>query len=316
MVNRKNQSGQVLLLFVLLVPIVFGLLSLAYDVGRMNSSTAEFETAADSAALAGGRTMLSPTATEAQARASLTGVGQTNTVRGTAGSHVVFTAAHVTFGQYDLTTKTFTPKTYADASAVRVRAPLDQTAGRIPMVFSSTFGFNTFNPTRGAIVSLNGPSKKKPSFPMAVDKSWFTHILKSGTIGVVRLDPYVNNAMWSGFTSGANSNDIRDMVNNPASIPTLSVGQPISITNGVADSVFKAVDQAFKVGDVVTIAVTDVTKGSPSPILGFTAFRITKISVKGINKFIEGELIPFKDSSNEETLAVCYGLNCRPTLVE
>lgn len=139
--RRRARSGNVLLSTIIVLPALFGFVSLAVDYGRLIGARSELRDATDAAARhAAGGISSGPSTVRARAKES----AAENRVVGTA---LVLTDADIQLGMWDQNAETFTVLSgaaEATANAVRINAVRSASRGTaIPLVFAKLIGVSS-----------------------------------------------------------------------------------------------------------------------------------------------------------------------------
>lgn len=140
----SSRRGATLVLFTLLLVALIGMVAFAVDVGYVNLTKTELQTAADASALAASAVLNQDAETIRTVAQNYAGKHKSG------GQTVSLGTSDVEFGVWDSTAGTFTPIT-AGGNAVRI------TARRIaaPLFFARVFGRNNFDTTASAVGMAN-----------------------------------------------------------------------------------------------------------------------------------------------------------------
>ncbi len=333
---RRSESGQIFVWAAFLLPIMLVAAGLTFDVGNMINVRDELESAVDAAAVAAAQTIQDPNTTEAKMRQAAQTVAAKNNVASVSknanNAHPVQIGLNtsnaeggdVVIGTYDFVTRTFVranpPIDVTQVNAVQINARLGSSAGTLPLAFGRLVGLNTYDTTKRALGVIGAPVAAKPTAPIAVDKGLFTGKRRGFTspddIVVSTKDPA--NAYWTGYFGGANASVVKNMVEDPSLIPTLTVKvDKISLAGGNMTADYQAMKARWNPGDEIIIPVVntdpDQTKGL---VVGFALMRINAIKATGNPKYISGELLSKKivGYGDQATVGECFGFNCRAYL--
>jgi Flp pilus assembly protein TadG len=306
---RNDESGVVIIIIALLLPILLGFAGLVIDVGYMMVTRNELQNAADAAALSGAgyfwynNTSGTPNWSAAQTAASTTAPPNKS-----GGTTIVdyeiqagyWNLAHTPPG---LQPTSITPGAN-DVSAVQVtvRKAAGKNGGPLNTFFGSFIGKSEVDvgATATAISASPGAAKTGALLPMAITKAVADQksSYKCGT-GTFRIGssyhyPTSEAGQWTSFDVDSNNVPfIRDLIAN-GNPTTLDIGDSIWIQPGTKTTLYSSVPVP---ADVVLPVVNNIDTHAWVPIVGFICFHITN-SVGGSGKYVEG---CFNDS--------CYGAN-------
>lgn len=337
-VRRASEVGQILVWCTLMLPVLLVAASLTIDVGTMITTRGELESAVDAATLGGVQAILDTNSSETKVRNGAINVAAKNSVPSLGKTDKKTTPVHldtnrtndprgtIVLGRYDFTTSTFTPAPFpvrfTDVNAVRVNAKLSTAARALPVVFGRLVGLDAFDVTRRATAVIASPSGAKPMAPLAIDKDAFRGKRKSCTGSDEITLVTETNMTWTTFFDGSSSASVlQNLVDNwKTQIPHLMIGDVITMAPGTKPSMMHAMDAQWKKGDIITLAVTDFGNpgGTRSTVVGFAAMQIEDAD----GDELEGRIVTLKRGhdgevdSDLETLAECYGLDCRAFLVD
>ncbi len=330
---RPGQSGQVVVWTAFLLPILLVAAGLTFDVGNMINIRDEFTGAVDAAAIAGAQALHDPKTTETFVRNSVKNIAGANQVpslakNGKNSNPVVLglnsnnsATGDIVIGTYDHTAKTFTvlpsPVDMSKANAVKVNGHLGTASGTLPLAFGRLVGMNSYDTTRTSVAALGGTVSAQPTGPVAINKDIFTGKTKGFTApDDIKVSTANNSMAWTGFFGGSSAAAIKNFITNPANIPTLKLGDQISLANGNQTGNYKDMDDKFKKGDILVVPVCSFDNGiSNGVVVGFASMSIDDIEAGG-TKLIDATLIKYKTgTSSKTTTAECYGLDCRAFLV-
>ena len=192
----RDESGAVVVLVAILLPVLLGLAAFAVDVGYIMVTKNELQNVADAAALAGARTLgrlyecngdivtcpgkmpyQNQLIYEPDAEVitnAITGVASQNRAGGTSG--ITINSADIVIGTWDGVTKSLTAS-LASPDAVRVTARKDATAnGPMSTFFAKALGTNAVNLSASATAALTGESTAGPGglpIPVGISRKWF-----------------------------------------------------------------------------------------------------------------------------------------------
>ena len=145
---HDRRRGAILVLSAFLMVIMLGMIAFALDVGVMMLTKTQLQVAADAGAMAAGAVLGAPNAnpvTVAQQFANLHKAG---------GKNVALAASDIQNGNWDATTRTFTPATQV-GNAVKVTTRCNNTTGGNGLFFARIFGVNSVNMSASAVAMGN-----------------------------------------------------------------------------------------------------------------------------------------------------------------
>jgi len=142
--DRTRRSGQVLVLFAVIVIVLVAICALTIDVGRLFTCKAQLQNAVDAAALAGASQLVGVVTEDEKtlARAEAESLAAENVV---AGDHLQLAEEDIEFGHYDAGTQSFVPEAQSgvvDSIRVTGRRTYESPGGPVPLSFASLFGWN------------------------------------------------------------------------------------------------------------------------------------------------------------------------------
>jgi Flp pilus assembly protein TadG len=331
--RRRGQSGQIFVWTAFLLPILLVAAGLTFDVGNMINIRDEFTGSIDAAALAGARALHDPGTTESFVRNSAKDVAYANQVpslakNGKTSNPVVLTlnatnsaAGDIVLGTYDHTARVFTPLPspvdLSKANAVKVNGHLGQNAGTLPLAFGKLLGSPSYDTARTAIASLGGPISAQPTAPVAINRDVFTGKTKGFTPpDDIVVSIKLGNMAWTGFLGSSNASVVAGYISNPDTIPTLKLGDTISLAGGNQGGNFQAMHDNFQNGDILIAPVVSFDAGVTNGVVyGFASMSIDSIVTNG-TKTIDATLASFKSGkTSKTTTGECYALDCRSFLV-
>ena len=122
---------------------------------------------------------------------------------------------------------------------------------------------------------------------------------------------------WTGFFGSSNASNVKNLADVPASIPTLQVGDIISVTNANQTTDYHGMKADYPPGTLILLPVcifdAGITQGT---VVGFTTVRVDFVQDSGDPKYIDTTVVPTKTGSTyPDTTAECFGTDCRPFLV-
>lgn len=327
--RTRAESGQAMVLFVILIPVLILVAALAFEPSRLGNAGEVLQEAADAAALAGARALSDTVVTEAVVRSRVHDIAARNDVHSAAGGasgslvlslNLTNTAGgDIVLGGYDSTTRIFTPATVpvdmTAVNAVQVNAHLSGTGSWTPTAFGQFAGLTSKSLTRTATAALSAPSISTPNVPIAVDPGDFAGLLGNLSTPVpVTFSPSSSDIEWTGFTLGHNASLVSGFITNPATIPQVTVGETVDTTNGVMASAWHDLAAANLVGKTVVLAVTHLSGAHQGEVVGFAALKVTSIVDHGSQSSLSGDLVQYTDATPQTANASCFGYDCTPLL--
>lgn len=315
--NRRHR-GAVVVLFVLCLPVLIGFTALALDLARLVTVRAELQNAADAAALAGARSLVSSgsatTYNWLAAQTTADGVIARNEADdGTLAASGLYSAST---GYWNLANPSLGVRATGESGApvsgdqpavqVRLRFSSNRAQpGGVSLFFAPIFGINRSDVSAKsvAVVAPPGLAYSGSLFPMVIGKCMYDNLWDAAT-GRPKIDPatgaaYLLNVgstyftscisgQWSTFNTVQNDVPfVQGLIANGNPVD-LGIGSPTYIQSGVKDSLFNSVPT----DRIVTIAVVNsVVTGSNQPIIAFAGFHL-KGSVKiGGKSYIRGQFV-------------------------
>jgi hypothetical protein len=142
--NRSDRRGATLILFALLLVFLIGLIAFAVDIGWVNLTRTELQTAADSSALAASAVLNQDPATIRAVAQHYAGMHRAG------GQTVSLSTSDVEMGLWDVSSGSFTPVS-SGGNAVRITARRTNA----PLFFARVFGRNGFDTSASAVGMAN-----------------------------------------------------------------------------------------------------------------------------------------------------------------
>jgi len=291
-VKTAAQSGSIIVTAAISLFLILGLLGLVLDLGQIYLIKIELQRAADAGALAGARALFFPQVSAppqcSQAQAQAWEIAQANYVSGSPPIVGVPSSYSVPYGSYNWTIKTFVPGcssssgTFTNAVAVKVRKE------NIPLYFMGIFGFGPLSLGAESLAAMGWVGSLSPgvSFVLALGKKY---IKTAPEETYIRFYPDVaDTGGWFSKAPNYPSNSLmRSYLENPQTIPALSLGDTVYMDNGVFADVLHIIKEQYE-GKIVWLPVVNEVKFNQSaPIAGFTPFLITLVELTG-HKYIKG----------------------------
>lgn len=306
------------MLFVLVLPVLIGFTAFALDLARLVTVRAELQNAADAAALAGARALVSGNGatiydwTTAESTADTT-IALNETDNGPLVPSGVYAAST---GYWNLTDPELGLRAQGesgapvsgDQPAVEVSLRFSDNRnqpGGVRLFFASILGVarRDVSARAVAVISPPGAAYTGSLFPMVISQCMYANFWDAAT-GRPKNDPATGqpyfldigstyfstcvSGQWTTFNTVQNDVPfVQGLINNGNPID-LSIGSSTYIQSGVKDSLFNDVPT----DRIVTVAVVgSVVTGSNQPIVAFAGFHL-KGSIKiGGKSYIRGQFV-------------------------
>ncbi|WP_175951737.1 TadG family pilus assembly protein [Burkholderia sp. BCC0405] len=309
-VSSERERGSVALFFLLfLIPLLmFG--ALAIDVAWVAVVTNQLQNAADAAALAGARSLMSgATLNWSQAVTAANQAVALNTAAGAQLSTGTVTAGYWNLTQtpYGMQATTITLGTYdVPAVQVTVSRKANVNGGNIPLLLGGLLGISSTPGSATAVAVVTSPAAIGAGgvFPIALDQCIFNQYWNSATneplyypltnipyeLTITNGQVYGSSCIagtWTSFL--VNASDVPTLTGlmqtgNPTQ---LSIGNSIYLAPGAKTALYGSVP----VGATVLMpVVTNSSSSSYVPIVAFAPFAIDA-SVGGSGKYIMGHFV-------------------------
>lgn len=343
--QHPNENGTVIVLFVLLIPILFGMLALALDYGRVKMIKSELQIVADSTALEAARFLAYPSITNQNSNYVVPNWG--NAV--THGNKIISLNpvnnaeqldVFIQYGYWNINHKptglqsSSIQPSIADKPAISVEAPYGGTSNTqgINLIFAALIGQGSWplSTTSTAGISAPGLMKQYSVYPIVISKCLLDNYWNSDT-GKPLIDPNShqpyqialeeNNGYdlcsesmsWTFFQAVDNHNaaTLKKMMQelNPEN---LNIGDSVYLSaNGMMTSVVRYIEYPI----VVILPVVNTVNSVKQNIIAFCAFNITSLSKNKkqiIGNFTEVYMHPAALIGNGN--GVYYGVLTPPVL--
>jgi Flp pilus assembly protein TadG len=295
---RKDESGATAVVVALLIVALLGMGALAIDIGHICWVQNDLKKAAEAGALAGVRrlwpidlkTDSNRVPNTANATTWALNTATTNKVEG-----VNLDASEVTVqvGRYDYATQLFNAGV-SPANAVRVTTHRDN----VQMFLAQIFGIFSRNMTANATAIMDFAASFSGSLPIAVNKKYVETINNPIHANPANSD---NGGWFAAPPDGANCDTLVSYLTDPNHpVPLLSTGDIIDFINGnvvpflqtlqtLVSNNGGTLDCVLPVVDMEALGTTQFNQSMP--IDSFIWFRITKVTVQGNDKSIDGIII-------------------------
>ena len=307
----REQQGAVAIVVAFTLVGGGGLVAGAVDLGRLYSTRAELQNAADAAALAGAATMVGYNdsgGAVSQWEDGVTAAKQVASANKALNVPLSLLDQDITMGYWDTETKDFDPwrtgpsSDPSDLTAFRVTLRRDQVANSpVSTVFAGIVGIDQVN-VRASSTAFLGFTGSVPSdtvdLPIAVKDTAITDSNGPKCDTWIKFHSENNEtAEWTSFfTWPANDPNVRDYVDGSLTTPELSVGDYINVINGnLSNNTFRALERRFHAEAVngkwtVTLPVIkDIGRGhgqTSKEVVGFITYVITEVCVSPCKKVI------------------------------
>ena len=327
-----RQRGSTAIWFALCLPVLLGFAALAVDLARINLTKVELQNAADSAALAGARSLTpldASTYNWTAAKASALDVAKRNVANGE-----LIKDADITTGYWNLGS--------GNVPFIRATVTISSTQnnGPLKLFFAPILGITDKRVQATAVAVITTPANGTGVFPFVIErrfleKYWDTStgkpIMKNGEAPTVELGSiYASSGkgndkvdslsgQWTTFNTTANDVKFVDSLityGNGFSKTTTSLGinDKTYVQPGDKASVYRDVPIGK---DVAMFVVDSIVKKDYYQIVAIAAFHITdynqgKKTILG--HFVPASIIPGLNPGNGN--GVFYGAYTPPLLVE
>ena len=300
METLKNNRGTVLIYVTVFLALMTLLTGLAIDVGWMAYVRTQSQAAIDSAALSGAAAIpdYNKDGTTDQIEARVNALNSSNTVMNQAAG---INGSQLSQGgdaevvTYNAGTDSITaPANPAAANGVRVGKGFNT-----PLFFARLL--NGGDPTT-INVSATAVIRMKPSLPvdLVCDPNNPGCPPPPGSPITLRImdltqspSPSDNSSFTSYYIQNASADELKNLVENPGSIPCLTMGDPIELANGQDNSVMKKIENAFNNNKydhdlnpatppawpvIIPVVSTNSNPNQTRPLIGFLWISITNVT--------------------------------------
>ena len=304
----SDQSGSIAIIVGIAIFVLLGLSALALDIAHMVTVKSQLQKAADAGSLAGARGLWplvqpvkNPTTINPDCAAAFL-AAQLTTLRNQVDGSNLAADGEITIqvGLWNYKTKTFTPGCTTNSNAVRVSTRRDG----VVMLFAKVFGISTTNLSATATAVQDFASAMAGgAIPITLDKK-VAQPTEPPTIIKVHMTPdNTDNAGWFVVPPDSAAAATLKAYINKKVCPPLKIGDLINLQNGADASVISALKDEFDTyhaadgyWDTCIPLVETAKFGQTEPIVGFVAFRITKIVNTTDDKRVEGTVLQLIDS--------------------
>ena len=133
----------------------------------------------------------------------------------------------------------------------------------------------------------------QPTAPIAINRSVFNGMVKGFLPpDEVILDQKLSNLAFTGFFGSASGSAVTGYVYDPASMPSLNVGDVINLSTRTAASAYDAMRTQFPAGSVIVAPVVTLDAGTQQGVVcGFATLRVDKIESKANPKYLDTHLL-------------------------
>ena len=133
----------------------------------------------------------------------------------------------------------------------------------------------------------------QPTAPIAINRNVFNGMLKGFLPpDEVILGQKLANMTFTGFFGSASGSAVTGYVYDPASMPSLNVGDVINLATGTSASAYDAMRTQLPAGSMIVVPVVTLDGGSQEGVVcGFATLRVEKIESKANPKYIDTHLL-------------------------
>jgi hypothetical protein len=283
--NLGNERGISLIATGMWIMAFFALTAVGVDVARIAFTATEVQTTAEVGVTAAVTSFFNGKATGASETDGNTVVAN-NTVSGSTAANPTYTWGNVNAA--GAWTVGGAPTNAAEATATT----------NVNNLFAGIIGFQQATVRKTARATAATISSDNPTLPMALDQTCFDN--QNCTADATQcplLSTFSNSACWTGFTQGANDSTIDGLVpttsgcsGGAGSLPFVSVGNSINMTNGTLANVYRDVLCywcANPNAEFVVPVFNDGTCGGSCPgsqtVTGFATVKIAAFTDKDGN---------------------------------
>ncbi|ACF11866.1 conserved hypothetical protein [Chlorobaculum parvum NCIB 8327] len=314
----NGQRGAVTIMFAIFLVVLLGFAALALDLGRMNLTKVQLQSAADAAALGGAGSLVNSSLStydwDAAEQKGLV-LAQHNIVNGEQIQQATIEAGYWNSSDGFRHHGTSGVPVTGDVPAVRATVALTSTQnnGPLKLFFAPFLGINESNIPASAIAAIYPPAGGVGMFPFTLGKDVFNNFWDSETQTPKTEDPFMVNletyypkggmGTWTSLTEeiGGGSSDVttiggifwdkKDDTPIRTTIP-MKLGQEIWVADGDMSILYKNKQYEFPIGEPIVIPVIEnVDPGSWQPIVAFAGFVIDSSHSQGTHSYITGHFI-------------------------
>lgn len=306
---RADQNGATAVVVALLLLVFLGMAALTIDYGRMAWVHYELKKAAEAGAMAGARALVPYIGTTPQPNWSLAQTTASQTVLLNQADYQPLTDCQVTYGYWNLTTKTLPLQSSAIIPTVNdvpgihvsVAKSTGHNGGPLQMSFAPIFGVTTSDLSAQAVAMISFPLGMPPGsvFPLAATKDIVDLYWNQEPPVSFKVGHESSNGQWTSFkVNEGGASYVAGLIAN-GNPYTLRINELIYIQTGVVASNYG--NAASCIGKTVAIVLVEQISDPaiPKPVLGFVAFKIEAVS-QG-QKWIQGH---FDKNSSINTASV------------
>ena len=133
----------------------------------------------------------------------------------------------------------------------------------------------------------------QPTVPIAINKDVFNGTVKGFLApDELILNTKLSDAAFTGFFGSASASAMAGYVYDPASIPSLQLGDVVNLASSTAASVYDAMGTKWPAGSVIVAAVVAFDAGAQQgTVCGFATVRVDKVDSRSNPKFIDVRLV-------------------------
>ena len=137
------------------------------------------------------------------------------------------------------------------------------------------------------------PATLRPTAPVAIDRNVFNGTVKGFLApDELILNTKLSDLAFTGFFGSASASAVAGYVYDPASIPSLQLGDVVNLASSTAASVYDAMGTKWPTGSVIVAAVVAFDAGAQQgTVCGFATLRIDSVESRSNPKFIDARLL-------------------------
>lgn len=281
----KNQGGAVIVIIAVLTTVLIGFAALAIDIGYLMVTKNELQNVADATALAACRKLgtIYQGMTYEEQQSYVCDPETIKSVAREVGLKNKAATKWIAINDEDIVIGQWPPSPPASPfvndlnkpNAVRVKARRDDKAnGFIPTFFAGVFDSYLMSAEATATAALTGQSTSDPGeleLPVGISREWFDSRPGEACGDHIKFSPTTDPdacAGWTTFTEGANTNNLKGILDGEVTSPTTTAGETeFEFTGGDATSAFSNLLLLFKHKgyDVYETDANGNTCSSPEP---------------------------------------------------
>ena len=260
----KNQAGAIIVIIAVIASVLIGFVALAIDIGYLAVSKNELQNVADAAALAACRKLgnIYQGMTYEEQQSYVCNPEMIKSVAREVGQKNKAATKSIAINDEDIVIGHWPPSPpgspyvndLTKPNAVQVKARRDDKAnGFIPTFFAGVLGINFLGVEATATAALSGQSTTDPGeleLPVGISREWFDSRPGEACGDHIKFSPTTDPdacAGWTTFTEGANTNNLKGILDGELSSPTTTAGETeFEFTGGDATAAFSNLLLLFK----------------------------------------------------------------------